>query len=70
MKSGSGIQEKEERAGAVNKNDDDAPGEFDALLRVSKIFENFERIQKLNEELEKSKDLMESKRRIWDNARR
>ena len=45
-------------------------GEFDALLRVSKIFENFERIQKLNEELEKSKDLMESKRRIWDNARR
>ena len=63
-------KKKKEELERLTKNDDDAPGEFDALLRVSKIFENFERIQKLNKELEKSKDLMESKRRIWDNARR
>ena len=63
-------KKKKKELERLTKNDDDAPGEFDALLRVSKIFENFERIQKLNEELEKSKDLMESKRRIWDNARR
>jgi hypothetical protein len=63
-------KKKKKELERLTKNDDDAPGEFDALLRDSKIFENFERIQKLNEELEKSKDLMESKRRIWDNARR
>ena len=40
-------KKKKKELERLTKNDDDAPGEFDALLRVSKIFENFERIQKL-----------------------
>lgn len=50
-------KKKKKELERLTKNDDDAPGEFDALLRVSKIFENFERIQKLNEELERAKTL-------------
>lgn len=57
LKSGSGIQEKEERAGAVNKNDDDAPGEFDALLRVSKILRTLKEFKNLTKSLKRAKTL-------------